>query len=203
MLSPVPSLAAQRGFSLLEVLVTIVVLAFGLLGLAGLQMRSLSTNTDAYQRTQAQAILSDMAERLRANQDNTAGTIDANYLTGSSWVGTGVAPAADCTALALGQPRDTCEWSKSLLGTAETSGTSSVGAMLGARGCIVQLQAPNPTKNICTPGIYGVTVAWQGMSPTVAPPSSGFGSCAAGQYGSNDAFRRVVSARVIVALNQC
>ena len=50
---------SMRGVSLIEVLVTIVILAVGLLGLAGLQMRLQSSEVEAYQRTQASLLLED------------------------------------------------------------------------------------------------------------------------------------------------
>lgn len=57
----------QYGFTMLEVLVSIVVLAFGLLGLAGLQADGLRNNTSAYMRSQATLMAYDMLDRMRAN----------------------------------------------------------------------------------------------------------------------------------------
>lgn len=57
----------QRGFTLLEVLIAIVVLSIGLLGLAGLQAAGLRNNTSAYMRTIATQQVHDMADRMRAN----------------------------------------------------------------------------------------------------------------------------------------
>ncbi len=57
----------QRGFSLLEILVAIVVLSIGLLGLAGLQAVSLNNNQAAYYRSIASQQAYDMADRIRAN----------------------------------------------------------------------------------------------------------------------------------------
>ncbi|MHB1054222.1 MAG: type IV pilus modification protein PilV, partial [Thiobacillus sp.] len=65
-----PSLAAQRGTSLLEVLVTILILAIGLLGLAGLQARLQVSEMESYQRSQALILLDDMASRIAANRPN-------------------------------------------------------------------------------------------------------------------------------------
>lgn len=59
----------EAGFSLVEVLVAIVVLAIGLLGLAILQVESLKYNTDAYYRTQATMLAYDIIDRMRANSD--------------------------------------------------------------------------------------------------------------------------------------
>jgi type IV pilus assembly protein PilV len=57
----------QRGFTLLEILVAIVVLSIGLLGLAGLQVVSLNNNQIAYYRAIASQQAYDMADRIRAN----------------------------------------------------------------------------------------------------------------------------------------
>lgn len=59
----------QRGFTLIEILVTVVVLSVGLLGLAGLQAAALKFNSTAYQRSQATVLIYDMIERIRANPD--------------------------------------------------------------------------------------------------------------------------------------
>jgi len=57
----------QRGFTLIEVLVAIVILAVGLVGIAGLQAQSLRNSQDSYFRTQANAFATDLADRMRAN----------------------------------------------------------------------------------------------------------------------------------------
>ena len=56
----------QRGFTLIEVLVTVIVLSIGLLGLAGLQAVALKFNSTAYQRSQATVLIYDMIEQMRA-----------------------------------------------------------------------------------------------------------------------------------------
>ncbi len=66
----------QRGFTLLEILVAIVVLSIGLLGLAGLQAVSLNNNQVAYYRAIASQQAYDMADRMRAN---LAGVGAGNY----------------------------------------------------------------------------------------------------------------------------
>lgn len=70
------------GFTLLEVLVTIVIISVGMLGLAGLQARGLQNNHSSLQRTLAVYQAYDMADRMRANivgvnnnnYDNLSGT---------------------------------------------------------------------------------------------------------------------------------
>jgi type IV pilus assembly protein PilV len=63
------NLAHQRGFTLLEILVAIVVLSLGLLGLAGLQATSLKNNQVAYYRSIATQQAQDIADRMRANMN--------------------------------------------------------------------------------------------------------------------------------------
>jgi len=58
----------QTGFSLLEVLISIVVLAIGLLGLAALQTTSLKNNHSAQYRTTATVLSYDIIDRMRLNQ---------------------------------------------------------------------------------------------------------------------------------------
>jgi type IV pilus assembly protein PilV len=57
----------QRGVSLIEVLVTVLVTSIGLLGLAGLQATSLRNNHGAYLRSQATILAYDILDRMRGN----------------------------------------------------------------------------------------------------------------------------------------
>lgn len=58
---------AQSGFTLIEVLVASLILAIGLIGVAGLQAMSLKNNQSAFMRSQATALAYDLADRMRAN----------------------------------------------------------------------------------------------------------------------------------------
>jgi type IV pilus assembly protein PilV len=184
----------ERGFTLLEVLITIVILAFGLLGLVGLQTRMQLTEAEAFQRTQATLLVADMAARVNANR-----TVVSQYGAdaGTVTLGTGVDDTTNCAVTTAGPARDMCEWSQALKGASETKSANNVGAMIGARGCIERLQAADtPT---CTPAIYRVTVAWQGLQPTVASSLT----CGVNSYGANDALRRVVPVEVVMPQLSC
>jgi type IV pilus assembly protein PilV len=67
---------AQRGFTLIEVLVAVLVLSIGLLGLAALQATSLRFNHSAYMRTQATILAQDIADSMRANRGSA---LDGEY----------------------------------------------------------------------------------------------------------------------------
>lgn len=78
------SIKRQLGVSLLEVLISVVVLSVGLLGLAGLQAVSLKNNTSAYQRGLATMLAYDVIDRIRADMPDSA-----SYAVGMGSDGTG------------------------------------------------------------------------------------------------------------------
>lgn len=59
-----------RGFSLIEVLISLSILAAGLLGMTALQNEALQFNQAAFTDSQAQFLVNDMVERIRANRGN-------------------------------------------------------------------------------------------------------------------------------------
>jgi type IV pilus assembly protein PilV len=63
-----PLRTPQQGFSLMEVLVTVLVLAIGLLGLASLQLNALRNSTSAYERSQATILAYEIVDRMRTNR---------------------------------------------------------------------------------------------------------------------------------------
>ncbi len=67
---------AQQGYLLLEVLVTVGILAVGLLGVAAMQVTSLKSGISAMQRGEAAILLSSMTEKMRAN---TRGVYNGDY----------------------------------------------------------------------------------------------------------------------------
>lgn len=58
----------QRGVSLIEILVSIVIVCFGLLGVAGLLTTGLKSTQGSQIRTQASFLAYDMADRMRSNR---------------------------------------------------------------------------------------------------------------------------------------
>lgn len=70
----------QKGISLLEVLIALVVLSIGLLGLAQLQVMGIKQNQDAWLRSQATNLTYDMLDRLRVNRNAArGGQYDQNF----------------------------------------------------------------------------------------------------------------------------
>lgn len=63
----IPDRGLQRGMTLIEVLVTLLLVSVGLLGVAALQLASLKNNQEAYVRSQASVLAGDILDRIRAN----------------------------------------------------------------------------------------------------------------------------------------
>ena len=59
----------QKGFTLVEVLVALVILSIGLLGVAGMQISGMKGNHNAFLRSQAQQYAYEMLDMMRANRD--------------------------------------------------------------------------------------------------------------------------------------
>lgn len=79
----------QQGFSLIEVLIALVVLAFGLMGVAAMQMKALQSATEGYQRSVVTLAAVDAQERLWAQlvQETSCDNMVDNILSDwqSSW----------------------------------------------------------------------------------------------------------------------
>jgi type IV pilus assembly protein PilV len=88
----------QRGLTLVEALIALLVLAVGLLGFMGLQVRGLAYNHDAYVRSMATVLAQDMIERMRMARANAPdeATLEQIYVAFT----TGAADGAVCQAVA-------------------------------------------------------------------------------------------------------
>lgn len=196
---------SSRGFTLIEVLVTIVILAVGLLGLALMQTTSLSNQLETYQRAQAMLLLEDMANRIRANSVAARDTdgVDAGYPEGDYGP---PLPEEDCYDPVIlddamvndTAERDLCYWNTALAGSGvwrDVDGDGVVdadeklGSLVGARGCI-----ENIPGSVDGEFIIRLTIAWQGMTETKAPASD----CGKDAFGDDD-FRRVASIDMVLA----
>jgi len=175
-----PHRAAQSGALLIEVLIAVLICAFGLLGFAGMQARAVSTDFETLQRSEALVLLEDMVSRMNANRAHAGDYVSAGLL--------GDGAAADCTGL-TGAALDMCEWSNLIRGSAEQRAGSTIGAMISARGCI--------TRPATSTDRYVISIAWQGIVQTAAPASP----CGQGDAAFPDeTLRRTASATVCVAL---
>jgi len=179
------SRSSQGGATLIEVLVSLVILMVGLLGLVGVMIQSQRAQVESYQRVQALMLVQDMASRMNANKAVASCYVFAGVL-GTGGITVPASSTCAATGATTGQKdrvaQDLSDWNNLLLGSAElSSGSDKVGSVLGARGCI--------TKD--STDLYQVSIAWQGSGATAAPPAGV--TCGQGSYGADDAARRAVS----------
>lgn len=175
------------GFSLIEVLITMVILAVGLLGLAGLQARAHTAEAEAFGRGRALVLALDFADRIATNRIEAKKGAASAYAT-AVVQGTGQADAV-CQASPTNSvevaTKDLCEWDLALKGSTQTAGGSKIGVLSGARGCIEHQVTPVRQ--------FVVTVAWAGRSIGSVPTDRPCGSAAI------PVARRVVSVTVPLA----
>lgn len=160
---------------MMEVLITMLIIAFGALGFVGLQAKTALSQIEGYQRSQALILINDISSRMSLNRTNAASYVSDNI---------GIDNPANCATPATRVDKDLCEWSLLLQGAAELQGTTKLGAMTGARGCIT-----SPAANQ-----YLISIAWQGVQATGAPSTV----CGQNAY-SNENMRRAVTTVMQVA----
>jgi type IV pilus assembly protein PilV len=92
---------SSQGFTLLEILVAIIVLSFGLLGMVGIQAMALKSNNDAKQQSTAVQLAGELSDMMRSNKAIAVGLtpaanpyLIANYVGGP---GTVANPTQMCT----------------------------------------------------------------------------------------------------------
>ena len=170
---------------MLESLIAMLIVAFGVLGFVGLQARTAVTNLEGYQRAQAMILLNDMVQRVSSNR-----AAAGSYVLTSAYLGASTPPSTCPTSSVAAQ--DLCEWSKLLLGAAETEGSNSVGAIKNARGCVQQVTG--------TTNEYVVAVFWEGVRGSGASPvACGYSSTTAPTY-TDSTMRRGVSTVVRIGV---
>jgi len=176
----------QHGFSLLELLISLIVFSLGLLAVAGLQTVAKQANYESVQRTTASQIAQGLLEDMRTN----GGAIDVYIGSGELGNGSrGARPVPGCSAGAECNPAqkatfDLWFWEQALDGSLETAGGASTGGLVLPTLC---LDGP-PGGGA---GIYRVTIVWRGSASLASQAANACGA-ASGNYGPQNALRRIV-----------
>jgi type IV pilus assembly protein PilV len=139
---------SQKGASMIELLVAILIFAFGLLGLAGLQTKTLAYSQTSLYRSQAAALTDDLLDRMRVDRANARA---------GNWNSTATTPLADYT-----------DWLSEVT-TALPSGAATVAVVVPVAGA----SAPDPSQGSVT-----ITITWDesranSSSPASSTPASG------------------------------
>ena len=150
----------QRGAVLIESLVAMLIVAFGLLGFIGLQARTAVSSLEGYQRAQALLLVNDMAQRMMTNRTGTQGGHYLRTDIGSTATCLRPLPGAAAPAPGFSQAAfdtahaDVCAWADLIRGAAERDASGdAVATLSNARGCITATGAT---------GEYLVALVWLG-----------------------------------------
>jgi type IV pilus assembly protein PilV len=141
---PIPTTGArrQRGFTMLEVLITLVIITVWLLATAATQTSSAKLNKSGQFRTQAVVLAGEIAERIEANKEKAADgasyACDPCSTTTTSTACVGTTP---CTATALAA-FDLAEWGKRVGDTLPDATATVV------------------WDNAVSPPVYRITIGW-------------------------------------------
>ena len=88
------TLHRQRGLTLIESLAALFIAAVGILGIIGVQMRTLTDTQTTVRRAQAIRLIEDLSERMKVNPNALLGI--ANYASGYSEKGADLSASTDC-----------------------------------------------------------------------------------------------------------
>jgi type IV pilus assembly protein PilV len=153
----------QRGVGVVEVLIALVVISFGVLGMAGLQLTGMKQSNNGYNRSKAVMLAEDMTTRMRIN---ASGSEQALYNKFDS-------TTTDCTA----RPEPYCQAYRGFDGAACDAQNLAIFDMYvvacgewglaGSSGGVADLLPANSALKVvcdvepCVPGAsYTVSVTW-------------------------------------------
>ncbi len=138
----------QRGFTIVEAMVALLVLSVGMLGIAGLYVTTLRASGSALFRTHAVNFAADMADRIRANP--TAGIAYGGAAADNNCAADPGAAASNCSTTQLAAD-DVFRWQQ------------QIAAILPDDG---DVNTPQGTVTVvgANPSTYTITVSW--VEPT-------------------------------------
>ena len=146
----------QSGFTLIEVLVTFIVVAIGLLGFMAYQINAMNQAVETYQRGQVMNELISMANRMRLN---APAAYRGEYLDNS--INLGKIPQEACGNLPTIAKRDLCEFNNILNSGNQFTAAEFVPA--GTLGCIKEMPSGQPNEL----RVFRIEIVWPGQAQGV------------------------------------
>ena len=134
----------QLGSSLIEILITLIIMAVGLLGLASIQVISIKNVNNSQFRSLATAYAYDMAERMRSNRGGDYSDIDTTSITEPSCVSDDEADSCSVTQMVQ---LDAYQWAQ------EISQDVISGGLPTGTGTVTQDSSDDD--------VFNITVAWE------------------------------------------
>ena len=145
---------SQRGFTLTEVIVAVLILAIGVLGVSGLQVISMQQNRSALLRGQALQIGNDMLDRMRANQGSDYAPVefDEDPPLALNCVGA----AVDCSELQMAT-FDIAQWKCSINSNAADGMSHDICTDFGITGAFPSGEGDIQLDAV---GVHQIRVRW-------------------------------------------
>ncbi len=190
MASNVRSFTFQKGALMFEVLVSLFIVVTVFVGQISLQVFVQKNTAEVSQRSQAIAMMNNMADRITSNRGAagcyafTSATQISPFLGHNGTSPTACAGFGDLQTQAIALA-DLTGWERELLGSSGVdSSNNNIQNIRNAKGCI-------SVDDSTVPPTYTIAVAWESTEEQVAPLSR----CGQGTYG-NEAVRRAVETQV-------
>lgn len=195
---------SESGFTLIEVLVTFVILAVGVLGIVSLLSVSKISEYEAVQRTRAVNMADGLLERIR---NNPRGVV--SYVTGSTPIGgdpdnpsTEPSPNCETATCDFSQmaAHDLWAWEQLLYGSAvtvtdEDGETTATAGLASPWGCVTF----TPWGRFDRGGQLTVQVQWTGLQESSDGVAEGQPTCGLGvESAGQDPFRRQITVSTFV-----
>lgn len=173
----------QRGFTFIEMLIAMAVLATSIVGVVGMQALAKKSSFDATQRVIATSLANDIVQRMRVNIDAvTAGSYSGTYSSFSTDTSLNrcTSVATPCSSAQIAA-NDLYEWKLAMFGADISTSSGNVGGLSSPTGCITYAS-----------GVVNVVISWQGRTKTTdAAASKADTSLAAGCGTATDTRRQV------------
>lgn len=176
--------SVQRGFTFVEMLIAMAVLATSIVGVVGMQALAKKSSFDATQRAVATSLANDIVQRMRVNVDAVAaGSYSGTYssFTADSSVNRCNSAGSPCSSGQIAA-NDLYEWKMAMFGADITNSSANVGGLSSPTGCISYVS-----------GVVTVVVSWQGRTASSdGAAKKASDSLAAGCGTAGDSRRLVV-----------
>ncbi|MEH6610820.1 MAG: type IV pilus modification protein PilV [Halioglobus sp.] len=190
-----PQKSVQHGWGLVEVMISVFILAVGILGLATMQLAAKRLIFEAAQRSLATDLSRDILERIRSNPGELSRYIARvnNMLLDrpTAFLGANCSKT-ECSSAELAD-YDIWDWSQEIQGDRVRSAGKAAGGLFHPAACMHARD-----------GQVTVVVAWRGVTEfdqtTLEDPGSqGLGECGEGQFSTGDRLRRQLTMTTFIA----
>jgi type IV pilus assembly protein PilV len=164
----------EHGFAMLEVLISLLVILFGALGIAGMQLMAINNTETARYQSVATMLASSMSAKMQTNYEYWSTVVPPGYITvvGSTITGSGVAVVPSYTGLCrntdltavMTAACDLKNWGAAMARLANSDGDTFYGmALPGASG---KIECQPSTPMVCK-----LTISWSEKNIALGNPT--------------------------------